>query len=276
MSAIFTLSEVPPLPAHGHFSVTPLTLRIRTGQARTLAEEMLCFFRSLISGEIKVNGAKYTIRAELIIDYSATVTKVRMFGCGDIVLVEFQRRSSACSLAHGAVYLAAQRHLTLGGYLLENPSPLRPLMPLPPPPMEALDEAGISAAWQMTETQNDREEGALILWKLTGEGVDVFGCPGVLDRCLQLLESSGSFGTRYAAARLLRAHTDLHFGLSVLYSRPTRALLTAAADAPPASVGSQLASLVAVVDRRWQVFMRAIAALGGNRMAHNITDFLLG
>ena len=91
MSAIFTLSEVPPLPAHGHFSVTPLTLRIRTEQPRALAEEMLNFFRSFISGVIKVNPTKYTIRAELIIDYSVSVTKVRMFSSGDIVLVEFQR-----------------------------------------------------------------------------------------------------------------------------------------------------------------------------------------
>ena len=93
MSTVFALSGVPPLPGHGHFSVAPLTLRIRTGQPRALAEEILRFFRSLISGEIKVNPTKYTIRAEVIVDYSASVTKVRMFSSGDTVLVEFQRRS---------------------------------------------------------------------------------------------------------------------------------------------------------------------------------------
>ena len=278
MSAVFAVSEVPPLPAHGNFIVAPLTLRIRTGQPRALAEEMLNFFRSLISGVIKVNPTKYTILAELIIDYSVSVTKVRMFSSGDIVLVEFQRRSSACSLAHGTVYLAAQRHLTLGGYMLQNPSPMGSLMSLPPPPMEPSDEAAdISAVWQMTETRNHCEEGALILWKLTGEGVDVFRCcPSVLDRCLQLLKSSSSFGTRYAVARLLRAYLDLHLGLSILHNRPTRALLTAAAAAPPASVGNQLVSLVDLVDRRWLVFERAIAALGSNRMAFLIIEFLLG
>ena len=51
MNTVFALSGVPPLPAHGHFSVTPLTLRIRTGQARTLAEEMLCFFRATGANE---------------------------------------------------------------------------------------------------------------------------------------------------------------------------------------------------------------------------------
>ena len=274
MSTVFALCEVPPLPAHG--CVDPLTLRIKTRQPRALAEEILSFFRGLISGAIKVNSTKCTIRAELIMDYNACVTKVRMYsGVDDIVLVEFLRRSSVGGLANGSVFLAAQRHLTLRGYLIENPSPMHSLSL--PPPMEApAGEVDICEAWQMTEGPNDPEEGALMLWRLSGKGVDVFCCPNVVERCLQLLDPSSSFGTRYAAARLLRAYTDFHFDLWVLYSRRTRELLTAAADAPPASVGSQLAFIGALIGRRWLFFVRAITALVGNRVACIITEFLLG
>ena len=275
MSMVFVLSAVPPVPAHSYFTFTPLTLRVRTAEPSGLLQEILAFFRGMTSGELKVNPTKCTIRAELILNYRACVSKARLFGSGDIVLIEFQRQSG-CSLTNGSVYLGAQRHLILGGYQLENPSPMLWANPPPPPLLERWDEVDISTVWQMTETEHEREEGALILWKLVGEGVNVFRHPEVVDRCLQLLASPGSFGTRYAAARLLRAHSELQFGLSALYSRPARALLAAAAAAPPASVGSQLESLAALIDRRWQAFGRLISTLAGNHAACVITGFLLG
>lgn len=213
-SEIFQAHHVPPSPPSSqHFFFVPTTLFLKNGCPQEIGNSLLEFFRSQVVASItKVTTAKYAIKAEVFVDGSSCMMKVRMYTHGDEYAVELQRRGGDAFILQSTYQLLSDHLRTcLGSISRETPKSEKPLA-LPAPPdldrTEEVTESGlelVAPLLAMATIAGLQAEAASALAKMANGGrtaaTPLLESPDQVASVLTHLLASGQTDVVYPAAR---------------------------------------------------------------------------
>jgi len=219
-SEIFQAQHVPPSPPSSeHFFFVPTTLFLKDCCPQEIGNSLLEFFRSQVVASItKVTTAKYAVKAEVFVDGSSCMMKVRVYTQGDRYAVELQRRGGDAFILQSTYQLLSD-HLgvrlgshtgSISGVTPKSEKPLALPVPAEPDSAEEVAERSLevlSPLLAMAAIAGLQAEAASALAKMANGGrtaaAPLLESPDQVALALTHLLASGQIDVVYPAARCL-------------------------------------------------------------------------